>query len=86
MGGNLGDRDKDVKLFHKYEKKCEREMKSLKKQKKLICIIDNQTISLQELKKIKKIFVNEIGVADDVITRDKTEYSSHALALVVGKH
>ena len=27
--------------------------------------------------------VNKTGVADDVITRDKTEYSSHALTEVV---
>ena len=27
--------------------------------------------------------INKVGVADDVITRDKTEYSSHSLAEAV---
>ena len=30
-----------------------------------------------------KLYVKKLGVTDDVITRDKTEYSSHALAEVV---
>ena len=35
MGGNMGKRDKCVKKFRKAEKKWKRELKNLKKQKKL---------------------------------------------------
>ena len=55
LGGSLGNRNSAVKQFHKSEKKWKRELKSLKKQKKMLYIMENIYRTHREMKKIKNI-------------------------------
>ena len=55
LGGSLGNRNEAVKKFQKYAKKWRRELKSLKKQNKIIFRMTKRSGSHHELKKIKNI-------------------------------
>ena len=55
MGRSLVDRADALNYYKKCEHKCKKELKALRKQKKMLFIISKKSISCRELKKIKKI-------------------------------
>ena len=56
LGGSLGDRDAAVKQSQKSKKKWKRELKSLRKQNKIIYSTEKHSTSHHELKNINNIF------------------------------
>ena len=58
LGGNLGNRDVAVKKFKNSKKKCKEDLKSLKKQNKMLYSISRRTGSHRDIKNIKKIRSN----------------------------
>ena len=55
MGGSLGNRDDTINDYKKYEHKCNKDMKYLKKQNKMLYRISMKSDSHCELKNINKI-------------------------------
>ena len=55
MCGPIGSRNHAVQQHKKSESKCKKDLKALKKQKNMIYSIAKKSVSLREIKKIKKI-------------------------------
>ena len=55
MGGSLGNRDDTINYYKKYEHKCNKDMRYLKKQNKMLYNISKKSGLRHELKKIKNI-------------------------------
>ena len=54
MVGSVGSRNVTLKQYKKSENKCKKELKSLKKQNKILYSITKKSVSRREIKKIRE--------------------------------
>ena len=75
LGGNLGNRDAAVKQFNTAGKKWKRDLKSLKRQNKILYSMVKHTGFHRELKKIKSIR-DKIAKNNDSYSRNRSSSES----------
>ena len=77
LGGPMGSRDEAVKQYKKSESKNKKEIKTLKKQNKMLFSIAKKSGSRRELKNIKKIRMSPKKHRNDISDSSSDESDSN---------